>query len=560
MLTLEPFTGQLGEKHAAHLLRRATFGPTKQDILNFASKTPDEALTILLADVPVPDPPVDPKTGTTWLNPKAGTTNSAPEDLVDYFMAWHLEQMRDSGNSLRERMTYFYHTHIPTRRTLVKNSESLYYQNTLFRYYAFGNFKDLFRRICVDNAMLVFLDGATNQADSPNENFAREMLELYSIGRGPQSEEGDYTNYTETDVRQATRVLTGFTNDDTYTNLDDVTKIPTGKLITEDSSGPDIKKLAVQHDKGQKTFSDRFQNTIIEPSEIVDGYATDTATNAELDAMMDMIFNQDATAQFICRKLYRFFVYHEIPDEVETQIIEPLATTFKSNNYEIKPVLERLLKSKHFYDSDNTDVTDDNQGALIKSPLELILGTLRFFNVALPDANSDLSGLYQQTYQKGILQMIYDQGLNFYEPFEVAGYPAYQKFPAYNRNWITPYYLAYRYKFAQWIITGVNPDGGDLGCKMDILEWVKNSGNVADPSDPSQIVNGLIDYLIPFDMQDNRRNYFLNDVFLDGLYPAAWTAEWNAYIANPSQNEASVRSNLELFISALIQSPEYQLF
>ena len=95
---------------------------------------------------------------------------------------------------------------------------------------------------------------------------------------------------------------------------------------------------------------------------------------------------------------------------------------------------------------------------------------------------------------------------------------------------------------------------------MDILEWVKNSGNVADPSDPSQIVNGLIDYLIPFDMQDNRRNYFLNDVFLDGLYPAAWTAEWNAYIANPSQNEASVRSNLELFISALIQSPEYQLF
>ncbi len=560
MLTLEPFTGQLGEKHAAHLLRRATFGPSKQDILTFASKTPDEALTILLADVPVPDPPVDPKTGETWMNPKAGTTNSTQEDLVDYFMAWHLEQMRTSGNSMRERMTYFYHTHIPTRRSLVKNSESLYYQNTLFRYFAFGNFKEMFKRISIDNAMLVYLDGATNQAGSPNENFAREMLELYSIGKGPQIGEGDYTNYTEHDVRQATRVLTGFTNDDTYTNLDEETQIPIGKLITEDTTGTDIKKLAVQHDKGQKTFSARFQNKVIEPSEIVNGYATDTATIDELNEMMDMIFNEDATAKFICTKLYRFFVYHEITDDVKSQIIEPLASTFKSNNYEIKPVLEQLLKSKHFYDSDNSDVTDDNQGAIIKSPLELILGTFRFFNVALPDSGTDLGSLYKQTYQKGILQMIYDQGLEFYEPFEVAGYPAYQKFPGFNRNWITPYYLAYRYKFAQWIIAGVNPDGGDLGCKLDILNWVNNTDNVADPSDPSQIVNALIDYLIPFEMQTTRLNYFLNDVFLDGLYPAAWTAEWNKYAANPSQNEASVRSNLELFISALIQSPEYQLF
>ena len=252
MPPLDKITGTLGNKNAVHLLRRATFGPTAQNIASFSSMNIDQAMNQLFATVPAPQPPVDPQTGSTWLNPSATGLNSSQEDLTDYFMAWHLEQMRKSDTSIKERIVWFLHSHIPTRRSLVTRSEYIYYQNALFRYYAFGSFKTLFRKICVDNAMLIYLDNATNDVSSPNENFAREMMELYSIGRGPQIEEGNYTNYTESDIREAARVLTGYMADETFLNNDADTGIPIGQLKTVLSGGSEI---ANRHDPGQKQFN-----------------------------------------------------------------------------------------------------------------------------------------------------------------------------------------------------------------------------------------------------------------------------------------------------------------
>ncbi|MBN2348221.1 MAG: DUF1800 family protein [Bacteroidales bacterium] len=558
MAELDPLPGTLGEKNAAHLLRRITFGPSIEDILQFADKSADQALSLLFNEVVAPEPPLDPKTSETWLNPKSSANNSDPEDLIDFYIAWHLEQMRNSGNSIKERITYFFHTHLPTRRTLIQSSEALYYQNQLFRHYAFGNFKELFKKICIDNAMLVYLDGASNESGSPNENFAREMFELYSIGKGPQIGQGNYTNYTEQDIQEATKILTGFTNDDSFTHLDEETQIPIGKLIVEAADGPEIKNLAIRHDAGKKVFSDLFQNREIEPQEVINGYATEESVMLELDELIEMIFDQDETSRFLCRKMYRFFVYHQISDTTEQNVIIPLAQTFKNNNYELQPVLEQLLKSQHFYDIDNQITSDDNIGALIKSPIELILGTLRFFNITI--TTEPVESLYNTIYKKGIFEFIDKQGLSFYEPFEVAGYPAYHQFPAFNRNWITPYSLAYRYQFAENIINGTNPDGESLGFQLDMLEWVKNPQHVSNPSDANLIVNTLTNYLIPFELSEERANFFLYDIFLDGLYLSAWTTEWNNYLSDPSTYEASIRSRLEILVSALIQSPEFQLF
>ncbi len=170
-------------------------------------------------------PPVDLKTGTTWVAPPAHpaaveSVNSSQDVLFGYFKAWHIEQMRLSGNNLQERITYFFHTHLPAAWTKIASSEALYYQNVLYRYYAFGNFKTFFKKICLDNAMLLYIDGDLNDKDSPNENFAREMFELYSIGRGPQIAEGNYTNYTEDDIKAACRVLTGWHFDENFSNID----------------------------------------------------------------------------------------------------------------------------------------------------------------------------------------------------------------------------------------------------------------------------------------------------------------------------------------------------
>ena len=553
-MPLEQLEGNLNEQQAVHLLRRATFGPSLESVQQFTGIGVDAAMNILF-DPSVPDPelPVDPQTGSTWINPAATGANSPQEDLMDYFMGWHLEQMRTSGTSSRERIVWFLHTHLPVRRTLVTNSESIYYQNALYRHYAFGSFKILFRKLCVDNAMLIYLDNATNDVNDPNENFAREMFELYSIGRGPQTDPGNYTNYTEDDIREAAKVLTGWETDESYATVDPDTGLPFGRLISEISGSTEI---ATRHNAGSKAFSAAFQNTSIQPSETVEGYATVEAAEGELDKMMDMIFDQEATALFLVRKIYRHFVYYEISDEVENNIIQPLAEDFRNNDYSLSYVLKELFSSQHFYDRDDMDTDNNNRGAIIKSPIDLIMGMVNLFNVEFP---ADPGELYQTVYQEGLLEMIYEQGLDLYEPYDVAGYDAYYQYPIFNRYWITPYTLAYRYKLSDFLIYGTNQGSDPLGIKLDILTWVADTDNVSDPSSADDLVARLCNLMFAFPIHPDRQAYFRDDIFLDGVYSSAWTTEWNTYLDNGS-NEATVRTMLERLLRGMIQTPEYQLY
>jgi uncharacterized protein (DUF1800 family) len=550
MVLLDPFTGSLGEKNAAHLLRRSTFGPTIEEIKSFSGKTVSQAMDILFTVQPIPAPPIDPKTGVTWLNPKASEgVNSENSLLIDYFIGWHLDQMRTSGTNLRERIVYFLHSHIPTRRSIIESSEAMYYQNCLFRHYAFGSFKDLFKKICIDNAMLVYIDGRLNINQWPNENFAREMLELYSIGKGPQVGDGNYTNYTEQDIKEAARVLSGYTNDITFTNLDPETNIPVGLL---EVSGI----RATLHDAGSKTFSDAFQNQVITPSSTDGGYATAVAAKKELSDMIDMIFNQDETARFVCRKLYRFFVYYNITPAVETEVIVPLAQLFKSSGYNLKTVIAALLSSQHFYDLDNAITSDNNIAAIIKSPIELILGGLRFFNVTFP--SGQVKSLYDDGYRNGVTKLIFDQGLELYEPYDVAGYDAYFQIPGYNRNWITPINLANRYLFSQRLIENINTGEAGAVINVDLVNFVDNTQHVDNPSDATRVVKAFTDYLIAVEINADRFNYFLNTIFLESLAAYNWTNEWNAYKSGGSN--ATVKLRLETLVTRLIQTPEFQLF
>lgn len=549
MASLTPLTGALGRAKAAHLLRRATFGPDRQSIDALSSLTAEQALTNLFQDVAIPSPPIDPQTGSTWLNPKASVSNSEPEILMEYFKAWHIEQMRKSGNVLKERLTYFYHTHIPTRWSIVQSSEAIYYQNALFRHYAYGSFKELFKKVCYDNAMLVNLDGALNDVDSPNENFAREMFELYTIGKGPQIGDGNYTNFTEADIRAAAKVLSGFINDDTFATIDTDSGVPIGKIISNQPNE------ASRHDAGIKTFSSAFGNKTIQPSALSGSYATTVAAFGELDELMNMIFNQAETAKFIARKIYRFFVYYEINSEIETDIITPLATHLLSTNYNIKSTVELLLKSQHFYDADNAVTSDNNIGALIKSPIDLMLGMFRYFNINMP---GDTTLLYNTVYKDGILSFLSDLGIDFYEPLDVAGYDAYYQVPSFNRYWITTLTLANRYLFAELLITGKNKDGGDLGIKLDVVNFIDNSSVISNPADANILVQELTQYMLAVELSTDRFNYFLNDILLDSLSTTYWTTEWNSY--KSTTNDTNVRAQLEKLFIAIMQSPEYQLF
>jgi len=568
MASLNEITGVLGSVRAAHLLRRATFGPTIAEVEQFSGLNASQALDLLLDDSAQDSlPPIDVATGHTWVDPTgvsgpplAGSGNSEQDQLFAYFQAWHMDVMRLAPPTLKERITWFLHTHLPARWTEINQSEAMYYQNCLYRHHAYGSFKELFKKICVDNAMLRYLDGYSNKKNSPNENFAREMLELYSIGKGPQLAEGDYSNYTEDDIKAATRVLTGWELDETYTYLDSDTGLPTGKMKTH-LAGDGTTLLATEHDIETKTFSAKFGGTVLQPSVVTEGFATLEAAYDELDEMIEMIFSQAETGRFIARKLYRFFVYHFISDEAETDIIEPLAQELINNDYSIIELLKVLLKSEHFYDADDAFKENDNVGALIKSPVDLFCGLSRLFEIQFPDRETDTAAFYKD--MAYVVDMLVDQGLNFYEPFEVAGYPAYHQIPGYNRNWITTYALAHRYQ-AGGILMKTLDQATERSFGLDIVDWVENTVFLSDPSDTAELMDLLVKNLFALELTQERYDYFLYTVFLDYtgsnlVYARGlWTSEWNSYMS--SDDDSVVRSLLELLLTSLIETPEFQLY
>jgi uncharacterized protein (DUF1800 family) len=378
--------------------------------------------------------------------------------------------------------------------------------------------------------MLILLDGRINVKGNPNENYARELFELYTIGKGPQVGAGDYTNYTETDIKEAAKVLSGWQVDDEFTTLDPDTSIPQGRF----SNG--------RHDFTTKTFSPAFQNTVISPA-ATNGEAGKEAALKEIDDLIEMIFAQKETAKSYCRKIYRFFMYYNITEEIETDIIAPLADFLVANDYNLSATIKRFLSSEHFFDEDTTSVlSDNNRSAIIKSPLEVSLGTLRFFNIEPADP-----------YNTNLATRLHEQGLDLFEPLDVAGYDAYHQAPAFNRNWISSNNLARRYEFAILITTGNEA----LGCSLDIINYVKDPANISNPLSANTIVHELINYLLPEAISEMRFQYFYN-LFLDGFSEMQWVNEWNQYIS--TGDDEVVRRLLNNLVSKIIQSPEYQLF
>ena len=537
---LTSYSDALGRRKAAHLLRRATFGATRQQIESLSQKNPQDAVAWLMDNQSALPEPIDPKTKKTWL-PARRDHNSKEGMLRSYLVTTWLDHMSRTGGNLSERMVFFYHSHFTTMQSRANYGAALYYQNKLFRLHALGNIKKLATKLCFDTAMQRFLDGHLNKNRSPNENFAREFLELYTIGKGPAGTSGDYTHYTEHDVKQATRVLSGFYIDETFSkNVDPETGLPIMRMPQKSNGEPTL------HDFGPKTFSEKFGNATITPTG-----RTQAAVRQEIEDFVAMVFDQPETARHLCRQLYRFFVYHQITDTIEREVIQPLAKILRENNYEMKPVLRVLLSSQHFYDVHLPDKNRKVSGALIKSPLEFVLGTLRYFDVKLPGKTQlevfyELYGRLRWTMEK--------QGLRLYEPVEVAGYPAYHQAPGYDQNWITASTLGYRRRFIKELLYGLHTKDKRHAIKLDVMGYVNQ--HVADPGDPERTVRELLEGAFPQPVSEDRFNYFLNEVLLDNLSPESWLMEWNDYRQGKN---SSIQQQFEKLFSTVLYAPEYQL-
>ncbi|MCB0534148.1 MAG: DUF1800 family protein [Saprospiraceae bacterium] len=548
MASLNPLQGALGQRRAAHLLRRLSFRYTRARVDAMAAQTAAQALSELLQLNPLQlDQPVyadsPGATPETWINPPKPPNAQMPGDeneLRRFVMGWWLnEALYDPGAA--HRLSLFFHQFLAVTPDYGSSME-FYDYLMLLRWGCLGNFKKLVTKMVVDNCMLEYIDNDQNFVNNPNENYAREFFELHTIGRGPTAGPGDYTNYTEDDIVEAARVLTGFNHADRDEYQDAETGLPAGHGYPQ------------SHDFGIKTFSARFNGATIQPP------SNDLAgMNAELDAFVDMVFAQEETARNFCRRLYRFFIRRYIDNEVETDIIGPLAQTFITNSFEIKPVVEQLFQSEHFFDADDTLSTDENLGALIKSPLDLALPTMAFFDVPIPDPVADTTAHYVTLYDKGIMGRLMDwAGMFMFYPPDVAGYPGYYQDPDYNRQFFNSATIIARYKWPEMLLTGTHAWGPgsaqDLGTKFDFATWLRDSGVIPDPSDSYVLVQELLRYLFPEEPDNDRFNYFHTTIFNDGLPPADWTYEWQNFLSTGDDSE--VQLPLARLFNAMLYAPE----
>jgi uncharacterized protein (DUF1800 family) len=538
MASLAPRTGLLGIRLAKHLLCRSTYNFTRAKIDQFAALDADAAVVLLMATVPPSIPePIDPATNQAWINSGVPPLSNATR-LQDYVKAWWMNEAR-LDHSIGHKMMFFLHSHF-TMDFNVKASEFNFDYLALLRFYALGNFRLLARKMVIDNMMLKYLNGDLNTKNGINENFAREFFELYTIGKGPQQGPGDYTNYTEADIQAAARLLTGWKRgDDRVTYIDPDTNIPRGWAQIS------------KHDETDKQFSAAFNNKLIT------GTTTAAGMASELEQFVDMIFEQDETARFICRKLYRYFVNRNITTEVESDIINPLATIFRDSDYNLETAMTVLLKSEHFYNEDATQ--DITIGSMVKSPLENLLASLNFFQVTIPDPVTAAEAHYFEFWRGSVKKVILDfAGMTIFEPSDVAGYPAYYQEPEYHRNWFSASTIITRYKLPQMLLENSRVlAAGALGAQINIVDWVADDANISTPYDSTILVSELLTYLMPEYPAPDRVNYFLN-LFLDGTDPADWSLEWINYTT--SGDDSEVKIPLSNLVKSIMYSQEYQLF
>ncbi len=344
---------RFGLVQAQHLLNRAGFGGTPSQVKALATMGVQQAVAMLVdyqsidmsevttlqADADILRPPSaeeklmyvkarrdnDEKAQEQIRAERIRRENEDRGQMRSLEHGW-LQRMVETPRPLEEKLTLLWHGHFATNYRTVRDSFLMYQQNQFFRDNAAGNFAQLARGIIRDPAMLRFLDNNTNRKGRPNENLARELMELFTLGEG---------QYSESDIKEGARALTGYSYEDN-----------------------DFVFNQRQHDAGAKK--------ILGQSGAFAG-----------DEFVDLLLKHPACARFIAFKLYKHFVMdvtdpRSLPASAQ-QVVKELSDDLRRNRYELRPVLKKLFASRHFYDAGNV-------GSMIKSPVQLLVGTVRMLD------------------------------------------------------------------------------------------------------------------------------------------------------------------------------------
>lgn len=491
-----------GYAEARHLLWRAGFGGTPNQIQTLVGWGPEKAVDYILDyDKVAYDSPGERQFDPDIMRPpteeerraSAEARRTADEDTLAKFrqlrqmaeqedrrqvremQKWWLKRMVETPRPLEEKMTLFWHGHFATSNRTIENSYHMYVQNQMFRNHAVGNFGDLLFGIIRDPAMIAYLDNNDSRKNRPNENLAREIMELFALGIG---------NYSERDIKEGARALTGYTFED-------------DRFVFQRNN----------HDTGTKS--------ILGSSGAIDG-----------DGFVKIILAQRACADFISRKLYHHFAAEVAPAEAAPRVddlqgparaaIRTLASTMLAARYEVKPVLRRLFLSEHFY----------SPGLLneqVKSPVELIVGAIRSLNCPARDL--------------GVLNDALDlMGQSILFPPSVKGWAG-------GRSWVNTSTLFVRQNILAFLLTGKRPRGYDATADTQKYDPTPLLAELekADPAaakDPAKVT----DYMLRLTL---------------GQAPSHAADALRAFLA--STGNQVTRDSLIAVLLLITAMPEYQL-
>lgn len=389
--SLDEYTSALNKAEVYHLLKRCCYSIDISFARSLIGKTAREVVNLLINNATnrtIPAPPFNVNQGfrNPQLLPAEQYQDERNKNLTAHFaqnkqlIEWWIDLMRKDTKSLGEKVTFMWHSHFTTQYdggSDVISAQYMYRQNQLLRRQFLGDFKSSLEQITIDGAMLQYLNGSQNIKDAPNENYARELFELYSVGIGDG-------HYTEDDIREAAKVLTGW-----------------------------------------KATHFLEETEIYQPYLRVNQFSTDTKTVFDTEFVVDYEVNQtnvfknsiqklmqvtldkkgEEVSRFITGKMYRAFVYNN-PDTDENETVKELAAYFRSNGFDTKKALVKLLTSQHFFDA-------NNHGISIKSPLESFLNLTAHFDLSNEELRIALK----------------DSGQELLKPPDVSGWKGY-------RSWV----------------------------------------------------------------------------------------------------------------------------
>lgn len=542
--SLETYNGEWGNSQLRHLLNRALIGVSKSELNYFTGMTLDQVIETLF----IPEDNFGEPVNDYYLD-------NTGDEVVPPGMPWYQKNHSDQFSGSRHESLRNWMFKHQTKRTSSIHQKIIFFLNNwlvvdlysggagahyAYEYYkllidsSFGSYKDLIYNLTINGKMLWYLNLVFSNKSAPDENYARELQELYTVGKGPNSK------FTEDDVVAISKILVGW-----MTNWDLHTRTGQTPIVFNEWN----------HDTSDKQLSSFYNNSIIKGRSGQEG-------KQELRELIDVIFSIEETSYYVTRRIYQFFVNPVIDDQIEANIISPLAKQLRDNNYEFNLVIKTLLKSQHFFDS-------QFHFSLIKSPLEFYSGFLKEFDFEYRDNEARPVESYlnkpisenelaiQAIKIRTIINEMSSQGMRYLEFPTVAGYAPFYQNPSYDLFWINSYTSNKRSEYGNnFAYSGIGLDY-QFTYQQNYISWLETFN---DPKDVSGLIYEVIQRLIGFQIKEDQIQKLKNALLNNGINESHWTELWEKRTPSFSESNQTIHFQLSKVLSIVFKMPEFNLF